>query len=54
MAEHEEILEALSDRDGPRLASILKRHLENTCETVKEVIRAMDDKNVQAKGAAGP
>ena len=54
MAEHKEILEALSDRDGPRLESVLKRHLENTCETVKEVIRTMDDENVQAKGAAGP
>jgi len=40
MAEHEEILEALSGRDGPRLARILKTHLENTCESVKEVIRA--------------
>ena len=42
MAEHEEILEALSGRDGPRLARILKTHLENTCESVKEVIRASE------------
>ncbi|MCH7936394.1 MAG: GntR family transcriptional regulator, partial [Proteobacteria bacterium] len=54
MAEHEEILAALSDRDGPRLATVLKRHLENTCETVKEVIRAMDDENAPVKTAAGP
>ena len=42
MAEHEEILEALSGRDGPRLARILKTHLENTCESVKEVIHASE------------
>lgn len=34
--EHEEILEALEARDGMRLASILKQHLENKCATVKE------------------
>jgi DNA-binding GntR family transcriptional regulator len=34
--EHEEILEALSARDGARLADILKRHLRNKCETVRE------------------
>ena len=42
MAEHEEILEALSGRDGPRLARILKTHLENTCKSVKEVIHASE------------
>ncbi len=42
MAEHEKILEALSGRDGPRLARILRTHLENTCESVKEVIRASE------------
>ena len=40
MAEHEEILNALAERDGMRLAAVLQKHLENTCETVKEVIRA--------------
>lgn len=34
--EHEAILAALSARDGARLARILKQHLENKCETVKE------------------
>ena len=34
--EHEAILEALSARDGARLADILKRHLRNKCETVRE------------------
>jgi len=38
MAEHEEILEALSQRDGAGLTRILRTHLENTCETVKAVI----------------
>ena len=42
MAEHEEILDALAGRDGARLAKVLRRHLENTCETVKEVIRRGD------------
>ncbi len=40
VAEHAEILAALSERDGPRLAAILKRHLQNKCETVKEALRA--------------
>ncbi len=34
--EHEAILDALARRDGPRLARILKQHLANKCETVKE------------------
>ncbi len=38
MTEHEEILAALAERDGPRLTKILRTHLENTCETVKAVI----------------
>ena len=36
VAEHEAILDALAARDGPRLAQILKAHLANKCETVKE------------------
>ena len=39
MAEHEEILAALEARDAPRLAAILKGHLRNKCEAVKEVLR---------------
>lgn len=42
MAEHEEMLAALEARDGPRLAEILKRHLHNKCETVKEALGARD------------
>ncbi len=38
MAEHEEILDALVERDGHRLTRVLRIHLKNTCETVKEVI----------------
>ncbi len=34
--EHEAILAALADRNGARLAQILKAHLRNKCETVKE------------------
>lgn len=37
--EHEEMLEALEQRDGPRLADILKLHLENKCKTVKEALK---------------
>ena len=40
VAEHEAILEALAARDGPRLAQILKAHLANKCETVKESLLA--------------
>ncbi|MGO1117852.1 GntR family transcriptional regulator [Rhodovibrionaceae bacterium A322] len=36
--EHEEMLEALDDRDGPRLAEILKRHLENKRASVKDAL----------------
>ena len=38
--EHETILDALAQRDGPRLARILKMHLQNKCETVKESLEA--------------
>ena len=33
-------LAALEARDGARLAEILKRHLRNKCETVKESLTA--------------
>jgi DNA-binding GntR family transcriptional regulator len=38
VAEHEAILEALSARDGKRLAVILKDHLSNKLETVKDAL----------------
>ena len=40
MAEHEEILAALETRDGRRLAKVLKDHLHNKCEAVKEILKA--------------
>jgi DNA-binding GntR family transcriptional regulator len=39
MLEHEEMLTALQDRDGKRLSEVLRRHLENKRETVKQAIR---------------
>jgi len=33
--EHEEMLNALAERNGAALADVLKRHLSNKCETVK-------------------
>jgi DNA-binding GntR family transcriptional regulator len=36
VAEHEIILQCLSDRDGKKLAEILKRHLGNKLETVRD------------------
>lgn len=39
MTEHEEILAAFSSRDGQRLAAILRGHLRNKCEAVKETLR---------------
>lgn len=38
IAEHEQIMIALETRDGPGLARILKRHLANKCEVVKECL----------------
>ncbi|NQU59838.1 MAG: GntR family transcriptional regulator [Rhodospirillales bacterium] len=43
MAEHQDILDALSEHDGPKLAKVLKKHLQNTCQSVKEVIGAKED-----------
>jgi len=40
--EHEEILSALERRDGRRLAKILKRHLENKFETVRNWLAAQN------------
>ncbi|MEM8796914.1 MAG: GntR family transcriptional regulator [Pseudomonadota bacterium] len=43
VAEHEEILEALEARDGPRLAEILKRHLKNKFNTVRDWISSQSE-----------
>lgn len=40
MAEHEQMLAALEARDGPRLAAVLRGHVENKRETVQLALRA--------------
>jgi DNA-binding GntR family transcriptional regulator len=40
VAEHEQMIDALVARDGPRLARILAEHLENKRDTVLEQLRA--------------
>jgi len=42
--EHEAILLALSERDAARLSRILKQHLRNKSETVKESLAADGDR----------
>ena len=41
VAEHEAILAALEKRDGAALGRVLKAHLRNKCETVKESFLAL-------------
>lgn len=40
VAEHEDILAALENRNGPALGKILKKHLKNKLDTVSEWLRA--------------
>lgn len=42
VTEHEAILQCLSDRDGKKLADVLKRHLAKKLETVKDWLRSQD------------
>lgn len=42
VAEHEAILQCLAKRDGKKLADILKRHLANKLETVKDWVRSQE------------
>lgn len=42
VAEHEAILQCLLDRDGRKLADILKRHLAGKLETVKDWLRSQE------------
>ncbi len=42
VAEHEEILAALSAREGEKLGRILRRHLENKAQVVKESLSTRD------------
>ena len=43
VAEHEAILSALEKRDGAALGRVLKAHLQNKCETVKESFLGLND-----------
>ncbi len=58
VAEHEAILDALARRDGAALARVLKRHLQNKCETVKESFLsgagAQPAAGAEAPGAGAP
>jgi len=47
VAEHEAILTALESRDGAALGRVLKVHLRNKCETVKESFLAQTPKGTR-------
>lgn len=42
VAEHEEMLIALTERDGKRLCQVLKKHLANKCATLQQELSAAD------------
>lgn len=42
VAEHEEILDAVVSRDGPRLGRVLREHLQNTWAKLEAVLLATD------------
>ncbi len=50
VAEHEAILAALEKRDGAALGVVLKAHLRNKCETVKESFLAPKDPGAERLG----
>ncbi len=52
VAEHETILAALQARDGERLAQILKQHLSNKLETVREHLRTTSVETARARSRA--
>ena len=49
VAEHEAILAALEARDGAALGRVLKAHLRNKCETVKESFLALGSAGHEAQ-----
>ena len=49
VAEHEVILAALEKRDGAALGRVLKAHLRNKCETVKESFLALGSAGHEAQ-----
>lgn len=44
MAEHDQILDALTRRDGPRLRDLLQRHLHNKLEAVRRALNPISDR----------
>jgi DNA-binding GntR family transcriptional regulator len=50
VAEHEAILAALEKRDGAALGRVLKAHLQNKCDTVKESFLALNDPGAEQLG----
>ncbi|NQV83887.1 MAG: GntR family transcriptional regulator [Rhodospirillales bacterium] len=40
MTEHEKILDALAKRNSAQLTKMLRKHLKNTCDTAKSVIKS--------------
>ncbi len=47
VVEHEAILAALEQRDGAALGRVLKTHLQNKCDTVKESFLAPNDSGAE-------
>jgi DNA-binding GntR family transcriptional regulator len=45
MREHEVILEVLATRDGQKLGDLLKIHLLNKSEVVKQTVRKSETEN---------
>lgn len=43
VADHEKILKALIERDGKRLAKVMRQHVMNTAKTVRHSIDELDD-----------
>ncbi len=50
VAEHEAILAALERRDGAELGLVLKMHLQNKCDTVKESFLSLNDPDAERLG----
>ncbi len=42
LQEHEQFMQALEQRDGPRLGRLLREHSDNTAEVVLKALRALD------------
>jgi DNA-binding GntR family transcriptional regulator len=53
VAEHEEILTALSERDGEKLARILETHLKNKCIVVRDSLRSAGGRGLTVASLGG-